>query len=273
MKNILISGLLILGFTTVYGQKRETRDVAPFTKISFRFPGKLYLKQGSPQKVELEGDEGVLKEVETTVKDGSLVIANESWFNNWGGDNSSITAYITVPEIQGLRVAGSGDIIGQSRIKTNDLQVSVSGSGSILLDVEAQGDIDADVSGSGELELTGNCHELDSDVSGSGNAILKLNVKNQAEFEVSGSGKILAKGSARAEKIQITGSGKVLAADFEVDRCIARISGSGDAEVNVKSELDANISGSGSVRYKGNPNKVNSRSSGSGKVKQLAANN
>jgi hypothetical protein len=40
-------------------------------------------------------------------------------------------------------------------------------------------------------------------------------------------------------------------------------------EINVKNELDAVISGSGSVSYKGNPNKVNSHSSGSGKVSKM----
>jgi hypothetical protein len=37
----------------------------------------------------------------------------------------------------------------------------------------------------------------------------------------------------------------------------------------VKNELDATISGSGSVSYRGNPSKVNSHASGSGKVRKL----
>jgi hypothetical protein len=40
-------------------------------------------------------------------------------------------------------------------------------------------------------------------------------------------------------------------------------------EINVKSELDANISGNGTVSYKGNPNHVNGHSSGSGKVRKM----
>jgi hypothetical protein len=37
----------------------------------------------------------------------------------------------------------------------------------------------------------------------------------------------------------------------------------------VKSELDANISGSGTVSYKGSPSHVNGNSSGSGKVRKM----
>lgn len=90
-----------------------------------------------------------------------------------------------------------------------------------------------------------------------------------AEVGISGSGKIEASGTAQAIKATISGSGRVYASNFEVDKCTVRISGSGDVEINVKSELDANISGSGTVSYKGNPNHVNGHSSGSGKVRKM----
>jgi hypothetical protein len=129
--------------------------------------------------------------------------------------------------------------------------------------------VEADVSGSGNIDLQGKCRSFDSDVSGSGEVELTINITETADFGVSGSGKINASGSAQSVKTSISGSGKVLAADLETDRCQVRISGSGDVEINVKSELDATISGSGSVSYRGNPKKVNSNSSGSGKVRKI----
>ena len=54
---------LFISASLVFAQKRETRNVNAFTKISFGFPGKLYLKQGSPQKVELEGNKDVLEKI------------------------------------------------------------------------------------------------------------------------------------------------------------------------------------------------------------------
>ena len=98
---------------------------------------------------------------------------------------------------------------------------------------------------------------------------MSLTIVDKASFGVSGSGKIVASGSAQSVKTSISGSGKVLAANLEADKCDIRISGSGDVEINVKSELDATISGSGSVSYKGNPNHVNSHASGSGHIRKL----
>lgn len=271
MKNysLLTVFAFLVSTTLTMAQTREVRNVDNFTKISFGFPGKLYLKQGSPQKVELEGDKDVLEEVETEVDGSRLKIGREGKWSNWNFGDAKITVYITVPNIDGVSVSGSGDIIGESKINTNDIDLNVSGSGSLSLDVEANGDVDANVSGSGNMDLKGHFESFESDVSGSGKVTLSATIDNTADFGISGSGKIEARGSADMVKTQISGSGKVLAADLQTNRCDIRISGSGDVEINVKNELDANISGSGSVSYKGNPKKINSHASGSGKVRKI----
>jgi hypothetical protein len=267
--NVLTLLVLIVAASTVFAQNRETRKVGSFTKVAFRFPGKLYLKQGSPQKVELQGDEDVLKEIETEIEGSQLVIGKEGKWFNWDSNDDKITVYITMPDIEGLSVSGSGDLIGEGKITANDLDLNVSGSGSLELEADAKGAVEADVSGSGDINLKGRCRSFESDVSGSGKVILASEITERADFSVSGSGKIEASGSAESVKTNISGSGKVLAADLQTNRCDVRISGSGDVEINVKNELDANITGSGSVAYRGNPNKVNSNSSGSGKVRKL----
>ena len=95
MKNLLFSlGLaLVCGVSTVCAQTKETRNVGTFTKISFRVPGKLYLRQGSPQKVEIQGKKSVLDEIETEVDGSRLVIGKEGKWNdwNWGKDDEVTT--------------------------------------------------------------------------------------------------------------------------------------------------------------------------------------
>ena len=265
----ILTVAFLVGISLADAQTKEVRNVGTFTKISFRAPGKLYLRQGTPQKVELEGKKEILKEIETDVDGGKLVIGKEgNWLWNWG-DDDDITVYITVKDIEAISVGGSGDIIGETKIIAGDLDLNVSGSGNMKIEAEASGDVEADVSGSGNLSLKGKCKEFNSDVSGSGKVLLMINVGGDADFGISGSGKIEASGTAASVKANISGSGKVLASNLETNRCEVRISGSGDVEINVKTEIDANISGSGSVSYKGNPSKINSHSSGSGHVKKM----
>ncbi len=271
MKNFIAPLMVFLMVSGIaLAQTRETRDVSTFTKISFRVPGKVLLRQGSPQKVEIEGRKDVLREIETEVDGSKLIIGKPGkWFDwNWS-DDDKVTVYITVANIEALSVSGSGDIIGQNKITTGDIDLNVSGSGSLTVEVDASGDMNADVSGSGDLEVKGKCRNFESDVSGSGNVKLDAQIASMADFGVSGSGKIYASGSSDNVKTSISGSGKVLAANLETSRCEIRISGSGDVQINVKNELDANITGSGSVSYKGNPNKVNSHASGSGTVRKM----
>ncbi len=260
--------IVLLSAGCLTAQEREVRNVENFNKVTFGFPGKLYLKQGSPQKVELEGDADVLEEVETEVSGGLLKIGKEGKWFKWD-DDDKITVYITVPNIEAVSVSGSGDIIGESTIRTNDLELNVSGSGSLSLEVEASGDLDASVSGSGDMNVKGHFESFEGDVSGSGRVVLDARIDETADFSISGSGKVEASGEADEVKAHISGSGKVLAANLETQRCQVRISGSGDVEINVSDELDANISGSGSVSYRGSPKKINSHAAGSGKVRKI----
>jgi hypothetical protein len=269
-KSISLSVLVLFVSTMLFAQNRETRNVGSFTKINFRLPGTVYLKQGSPQKVEIEGNKEVLKKVEFEVEGSKLVIGHEGKWSNWDSDDDNeIKVYITVPNLDGVSVSGSGSVVGETKFSTGNMDLNVSGSGSLSMDVDASGDIEANVSGSGGIDLKGRCESFDSDVSGSGRVNMSLAIKGLADFSVSGSGKIEGGGNADVVKTSISGSGKVLCADLETNRCEVRISGSGDVEINVKNELDANISGSGTVAYRGNPSKVNSHASGSGKVSKM----
>jgi len=269
MKKYSLFILLFASATLVMAQNRETRNVNSFTRISYRVSGKLYLKQGSPQKVELEGPADVLREIETEVNGDRLIIGKEGRWMDWNwSDRHKINVYITMPVIEGLSVSGSGNLLAEDKITVSSLDLGVSGSGSMRVAFAATGNVEADVSGSGDIDLKGSCNNFDSDVSGSGKVYASLAIQDLADFGVSGSGKIEAQGTSRRVKAGISGSGRVNAGNLSTESCDIRISGSGDVEINVKEELQANITGSGNITYIGDPKRVNSHASGSGHVRK-----
>lgn len=229
MKRILLTTLAIITLVIVrvdYSMaQKETRDVDNFTKISFGISGNLYLKQGNNQSLVLEGKD--LDEIETSVSGGRLKIKRKG--NNWGWNNSRIDVYITVRDLEGINLSGSGKVIGKSKFEVEDLDISVSGSGRLDMDVYAE--------------------NIDSGISGSGNITLA--------------------GVSENHQVSISGSGRMSAEDMEVERYKIRISGSGSCRINVSKEIDANVSGSGSISYHGNPDKVYHHASGSGKIRKI----
>ena len=219
---------MILATSNLFGQsaEKETRNVSGFTEIGFGIAGNLYVKIGPEFSVVLEADKKYLSEIETIVRNGRLVIRNNNYrlFNNERAD-----VYITLPELKGLGVSGSGVAQIESSVNNESLELNVSGSGKILVNDVATGKLSNSISGSGDVILKGNGEIGKGDIS------------------ISGSGSYSG----------VTESYK----DLQV-----HISGSGTCTCKVTESLDANISGSGNVNYLGNP-KVNARVSGSGHVR------
>ena len=135
-RGIILSALILSiavssGFAGNQSVEKETRNVSGFTKVNFGVSGNLYINIGPEFKVVLEGEKRYLDEIITEVSGGKLVIKNE----RKTGDsimNEKITVYITMPELNGLGVSGSGKAEIKDAVKTDDLGLSVSGSGKII---------------------------------------------------------------------------------------------------------------------------------------------
>lgn len=201
----------------------EERNVTGFTDIDSKGSFNVFVTQGSTYKVMLEGGQNILNVVETTVKDKELIIKVKN--GRVISNNTEITVYITMPDIQSLEVSGSGDIDVQHDLITSDINLKVSGSGSIHVPYMEADELEAKISGSGRIDVDG--------------------------------------GTVYREQLNIKGSGDIDLFDLIAAKAKIQISGSGSVYVHVTDQLDVEISGSGDVHYKGNPT-VETSISGSG---------
>jgi len=214
MKKLFVSFLGLILFTFIgFAQEKEKRNVDDFSVVSFGVSGDVFIKQGSQFSVTLEGDQELLDAVTTRVSDGKLTIRKPDWRK---ARNKKLTAYITMPEIEGLGMSGSGKLRNEGALKCNKLKISVSGSGSVTIDDLTADDMDIRISGSGSVSLDG-------------------------------------KGADMAD-IGISGSGSIIAENFRLEVADVGISGSGRCKLWAEKSLVARISGSGDLYYKGDPN-------------------
>ncbi len=235
MKTKFLVAIGILFFTLASVQSKadnQTRKVDPFNEISLRIGANVHLEQGDKQNLEIVAKPSTLEEIITEVKDGKLIIRfpnkNYLWTTFQPGD---ITIYITTPEINGLGVSGSGDIIAEDEIRTKMLDMAVSGSGNIKL-----------------AEL--NAERVKSVISGSGDIV------------------VAGKNPAQDLSVAISGSGNFKGQDYSADDVSVKIFGSGNTSIEANKNLYIRIAGSGNVNYKGKP-LIDQSITGSGSVKGM----
>lgn len=186
------------------------------------------LVEGAEGVITMKGEENLLEYIITEVKDGKLVVKPEKGVNLQSSSWKSGTISITIPveEINAVSMSGSGDLVGKTVLKGSNFKTSMSGSGDLSLDLEVE-DLEVNVSGSGDMDL---------------------------------------KGSTNNFEVQISGSGDVQAYGLNANNVSAIVSGSANIEVTANTSLKARVSGSGDISYRGNPAKIDSKTSGSGDI-------
>ena len=203
-----------------------TRNISDYNKIGIGGDFNVSLVKGEEGEITIKADENLLEYIETEVEKGNLSIKVKKGYQIRPKKQIEIT--IPFDEIEGVSLAGSGAIHTNDIIKSNELKLSLAGSGNIDLHVSAK-DLDTNIAGSGNITLKGTTDKFECSIAGSGNLNgydLKTNVAN------------------------------------------AKIAGSGNVKVNAIDEIHAKIVGSGNVLYTGNPEIVKSKSAGSGSVRK-----
>jgi len=201
-----------------------TRTTSDYKGVSAGGSFDVLLVKGKEGKIVIKGEENIIPYIESEVSDGILKIK----FKNNTNISTSKKLIVTVPyeSVESVSLGGSGNILGESLIKSKSFNVNIGGSGNITLKVDSD-ILKASIGGSGNVNLEGTTNELTCSIAGSGN---------------------------------------ISAYGLQTDEIYVNIAGSGSIKTTVSSRIDAKLVGSGSVYYKGNPTDVINKSVGSGDI-------
>ena len=243
MKHLLLilAGVMLLAACSFVGTNMVTGNGVPVNKsfevgafdaISSRSSlDVVYTQTPGAQSVTLSCDENLVDYYRIEVEDGTLVIDTKPGVMSFRTKTRALVS-INSPALGGMEVRGSGSLrVTGSLIHEADIEASVSGSGSIILD----GGVD--------------CRAFGAAVSGSGGIKGEGVLADEAAFKVSGSGSIRL-GPVTAEAISVRGSG------------------SGAIFLSCKDAgmVDAHLSGSGGLHLSGNARSLKSETTGSGRI-------
>ncbi len=183
---VVLAGCSWTGIQGIQGSgnaKSEVRNVPAFTAVNVADAVDAEIVVGPASHLEITGDDNLVPLVTSNVHGDQLEIGTSSTVR----PSVHLVAKITVPQLTGIGLTGSGDITAHS-VQADQLRVNLSGSGTIRAD--------------------GTAHEAQIDASGSGNVALDQLAAESVTVSVSGSGNI-AVAASKALDVSITGSGNV----------------------------------------------------------------
>ncbi|MGD0343131.1 MAG: head GIN domain-containing protein, partial [Bacteroidales bacterium] len=169
-------------------------------------------------------DENLHVYIITEIKGDELYIRHENDINVRGAEKERV--YVTMKDIKSLSTSSAGDIIGETPVKSDNLELNASSAGDIKLEVYAK-EIKVDASSSGDITLNGETDMIVADLSSAGD----LNAYN-----------------LKTKEANVT------------------VSSAGDADIFVTDKLTARSSSAGDVNYKGDPKIVDAHSSSAGGI-------
>jgi len=191
----------------------DERQVSGFSEIILSGRHNVYITMGNTESLRLEGDADEIDEIETKVENGALKIRNKKQMNTRSWNNTGkVNIYIQAKSLNNIVLSGSGNVEVKGKVKSTNLNTTLSGSGSISVNIEVE----------------------------------------NYNGVISGSGEIYAKGSATNARITIAGSGDFNGSGLRTSNTSAKVSGSGDISIIADKQLEALTSGSGDIRYSGN---------------------
>lgn len=147
--------------------------------------------------------------------------------------SDGITIRIRYPELEKLEIGGAAKVSNAGTIGAKDLEIAVKGAALVDLEVEAR----------------------------------------KLELDLDGASSVSFKGTARQLEADLSGAGNLEAYELRVRDAVVKLSGIGNAEVYVTDNLQAKVSGVGSIRYKGDPQNIQRDVSGVGSIKPAGADN
>lgn len=233
LRFLLIAITVIADSCTVNGQPRKTvhgnhkvtkseRSTGAFKGVKVSSGVDVYLKQGDKESITVEADENLHEYIITEVRGGILNVYNDANVR----DAERERVYVTIKDVSSVETNSAGDVVGESPINSENLELSASSAGDITLEIHAR-ELNIDISSSGDMKLTGEADRMKADLSSAGD--LKA-------YEL-----------------------KIKEADISA-------SSAGDADVNVTDKLIARASSAGDIHYMGDPKTIDVHTSSAGGV-------
>lgn len=241
MKKLIIC--LVAIFAIVFGVQvyaaelnnlaEEQRPTKSFERIRLQGSPDIKYAQGKTCSVRVKAPQNIIKNIETRVEGNCLIVSmkNNRFFSFSSIKGGEVTVYVTSPDLIGVEVQGSGDFECKSLLDTDNMEVSLRGSGDVNFADIICDRIKTSLVGSGDIEIKNVTAQQSSvELVGSGDVKIKQNKVKQTQLELKGSGDIkISCNNCDVVNCRLVGSGDITLSGT-VKKLNRSTRGSGDIE-------------------------------------------
>lgn len=199
---IIALALTFAGMLSVCAQDAqvsEVRKVDAFSSIEVASVGTIHFIQSDSYSFKIEGKEKYVKNTETTVKDGCLLIGFRDKKNKgMRNQKEGVAVWISAPDLNKVEFTGVGEFRCEEPLKLDRVKFQVEGVGRVYVE-----------------DLT--CHTLEVELDGVGKADIHVDC-DYLSADMNGVGKVTLSGTAGKAEISKEGIGSVNTSDLEIGR-------------------------------------------------------
>lgn len=207
-------------------------EIAPFTVVSVTDDIDVEFRQGPTASASIYGSDNLVELVDVSVDNGVLTVQYAQPVRVRG--ERRLKVMLSGPELTRVNVQNDGEVDIEGALNAGDLELHAMGLGEISADFVQADTVTLHVTGRADIDVD------------------NLNAKTlQAKAE--GRGEIDVSGTVTRATLENFGSGDIDAEDLRADMVTAVVNGSGSVSCYAVKGLDAQVNGSGRVKYKGYP--------------------
>lgn len=179
------------------------RPLKKFNWIKNSTSADIFIQIAERSEVIIEGDENIIKLIDTSIEGASLVLSNKKGYSS----NTQLVIRIYTPELLKLDLNGAGDV--QLKALNGPMfEVTLNGTA----DIVAEGRVNylkVTINGAGDVDFN-RLHSQKSVVSLNGAADIYLYTTHSLKASIQGSGTIYVSGKPKTVSKNISGAGEIL---------------------------------------------------------------
>jgi hypothetical protein len=203
----------------------QEEPISGFDKVDISQSFEVDISQGENFSVIIRVDDNLVEHLQV-VKQGNTLKIGLKPNRNYNVRNATMEAEVTMPELTGLDLSGASRATIAGFKSSNDLSVDLSGSSSLVGDIEAA----------------------------------------KTNFDLSGGSDANLSGSGQETTIDVAGGSQIDLSNFPVADVTVNAAGGSTATVNASGKLSADASGASQIYYLGDPTLGEIDSSGASSV-------